>query len=242
MEHGFTWFSAIPLLNRLPEHIVTSLFVCALLIIAAVISRRQMAAASDTAIPDAGFTPRNLLEIYVEGFRSLVEGILGPQGRPYVSLYGSFFLFILVSNLLGLIPGFAPPTSNINVPAALGVTSFVMFNYFGLKAHGTGYLKHFLGPVWWLIPLMLPLELIDVCLRPITLTLRLTINMVADHLVLDVFTDLTKLIVPVIFLLLGTLVSVIQAFVFTLLSLVYVALAVGGHDDHAEEHGHAHAH
>jgi F-type H+-transporting ATPase subunit a len=95
--------------------------------------------------------------------------------------------------------------------------------------------------VWWLIPLMLPLELIDVCLRPITLTLRLTINMVADHLVLDVFTDLTKLIVPVIFLLLGTLVSVIQAFVFTLLSLVYVALAVGGHD-HEEEHGHAHAH
>jgi F-type H+-transporting ATPase subunit a len=165
----------------------------------------------------------------------LVEGILGPHGRPYVALYGSLFLFIVVSNLVGLIPGFSPPTSNINVPAALGVTSFVMFNYYGFAAHGGSYLKHFLGPVWWLIPLMLPLELIDVCLRPITLTLRLTINMVADHLVLDVFTDLTKLFIPVLFLALGTIVSVIQAFVFTLLSLVYVALAVGGHE---EEHAH----
>jgi F-type H+-transporting ATPase subunit a len=238
VEH-FTWFSAIPGLNRIPDHVVTSLFVCALLILCAIISKRQTAAAADATIPDDGITPRNLLEIYVEGFRSLVEGVLGPQGRPYVALYGTFFLFILVSNLLGLIPGFSPPTSNINVPAALGVTSFVLFNYFGFKAHGGGYLKHFLGPVWWLIPLMLPLELIDVCLRPITLTLRLTINMVADHLVLGVFTDLTKLVIPVVFLLLGTLVSVIQAFVFTLLSLVYVALAVGGHE---EEHEHAHAH
>lgn len=237
MEHGFTWFSAIPGLNRFPDHIVTALFVTGLLMLWAVIARRQVAAAPDAAVPDDGFTARNLLEIYVEGFRSLVEGILGPQGRPYVALYGSLFLFILVSNLLGLIPGFSPPTSNINVPAALGVTSFVMFNYYGWAAHGTSYLKHFLGPVWWLIPLMLPLELIDICLRPVTLTLRLTINMVADHMVLDVFTNLTKLIIPVIFLLLGTLVSVIQAFVFTLLSLVYVALAVGGHE---EEHAHAH--
>jgi F-type H+-transporting ATPase subunit a len=237
VEHSFSWFSAIPGLNRLPEHIVTALFVTGLLILWALVSKRQMAAAADPVVPDAVLTARNILEIYVEGFRSLVEGILGPQGRPYVALYGSFFLFILVSNLLGLVPGFIPPTSNINVPAALGVTSFVMFNYYGYAAHGSGYFKHFLGPVWWLIPLMLPLELIDVCLRPVTLTLRLTINMVADHMVLDVFTDLTKLIIPVAFLLLGTLVSVIQAFVFTLLSLVYVALAVGGH---AEEHAHSH--
>jgi F-type H+-transporting ATPase subunit a len=235
VEHGFTWFSAIPLLNRIPDHVVTALFVSALLIWWGLASRRQLAAAADAAVPDAGLSARNVLEIFVEGFRSLVEGILGPHGRPYVALYGSLFLFIVVSNLVGLIPGFSPPTSNINVPAALGVTSFVMFNYYGFAAHGGSYLKHFLGPVWWLIPLMLPLELIDVCLRPITLTLRLTINMVADHLVLDVFTDLTKLFIPVLFLALGTIVSVIQAFVFTLLSLVYVALAVGGHE---EEHAH----
>jgi F-type H+-transporting ATPase subunit a len=106
-----------------------------------------------------------------------------------------------------------------------------MYNYYGLRAHGGSYLKHFLGPVWWLAFLMLPLELIDNFLRPITLNLRLMMNMFADHLVLGIFTDLTKLVIPVVFLLLGTFVSVIQAVVFTLLSLVYVALAVGGHGE-----------
>jgi F-type H+-transporting ATPase subunit a len=175
------------------------------------------------------------LEIFVDLFASGVEGILGPKGRQYVPLYGTFFLFILTSNLLGLIPGVSPPTSNINVTLALGLTSFVMYNYYGFRAHGGSYLKHFLGPVWWLAFLMLPLELIDNFLRPITLNLRLMMNMFADHLVLGIFTDLTKLVVPVVFLLLGTFVSVIQAVVFTLLSLVYVALAVGGH---GEEHAH----
>jgi F-type H+-transporting ATPase subunit a len=234
MEH-FTWMSMIPGINLLPDHSATAGLVAALILGTAVIARRQLAAAPDAAIPDGRFTARNLMEIFVEQFTGLVEGIVGRDAQYYAPLYGALFLFILVCNLIGLIPGFTPPTSNPNTTLGLGITSFAMYNYYGFRAHGISYLKHFAGPIWWLIVLMLPLELIDNFLRPITLNLRLLMNMFADHLVLDIFTDLTRLLLPVAFYVLGAFVSVIQAFVFTILSLVYVALAVGGHD---EEHAH----
>lgn len=232
MEHGFTWVSLVPGLGALPGHTATAILVAGLLIFGALRARRALAAAPDAVVPDGTLTIRNAFEIYVEKFSELVEGVVGHHSERYVPFYATIFLFIVTCNLIALIPGFNPPTSNVNITLALGVTSFVMYNYYGFKAHGIGYLKHFVGPIWWLAVLMVPLEIIDNCLRPITLNLRLMMNMFADHLVLDIFTDLTKLIVPVVFLMLGTFVSVIQAFVFTLLSLVYVALAVGGHDEH----------
>jgi F-type H+-transporting ATPase subunit a len=230
-EHGFTWMSVIPGVNHLPEHTATAGLIAAGLLGAAFVARRQLAAATDPALPDATLTVRNAMEIFVESFTNLVEGVVGRDGKKYAPFYGALFLFILSSNLLGLVPGFAPPTANVNTTLGLGVLSFLVYNYYGFQAHGVGYLKHFIGPIWWLAFLMLPLELIDNFLRPITLNLRLLMNMFADHLVLDIFTDLTKLIVPVVFYALGTFVSVIQAFVFTLLSLVYVALATAGHGD-----------
>jgi F-type H+-transporting ATPase subunit a len=234
-EHGFTWMSIIPGLDLLPDHTATAGLIAGGILATAYIARRQLADAADAALPDGTFTARNIVEIFVEGFTSLVEGVVGKDARLYAPFYGALFLFILCCNLIGLLPGFVPPTSNANTTLGLGITSFVAFNYFGFRRHGAAYLKHFLGPIWWLVPLMLPLELIDVLLRPITLNLRLLMNMFADHLVLDIFTDLTRVIVPVVFYMLGTFVSIVQAFVFTLLSLVYVALAVGGHD---EEHAH----
>jgi F-type H+-transporting ATPase subunit a len=236
-QHGFTWMSVIPGLNELPDHTATAGLVAVVILGTAFIARRQLSAAADPAIPDGRMTARNLMEIFVENFTSLVEGVVGKNAERYAPFYGALFLFILLCNLIGLIPGFTPPTSNVNTTLGLGITSFIVYNYFGFRAHGIAYLKHFVGPIWWLVVLMLPLELIDNFLRPITLNLRLMMNMFADHLVLDIFTDLTRLIVPVVFYMLGTFVSVIQAFVFTLLSLVYVSLAVAGHD---EDHGHAH--
>jgi len=236
-EHGFTWMSVIPGLNELPDHTATAGVVAALLLGTAFVARRQLAAAADAAVPDGTLTARNLMEIFVEQFTALVEGVVGRDTNLYAPFYGALFLFILCCNLIGLLPGFTPPTSNVNTTLGLGITSFIVYNYFGFRAHGISYLKHFLGPIWWLIVLMLPLELIDNFLRPLTLNLRLLMNMFADHLVLDIFTDLTRVIVPVLFYMLGTFVSVIQAFVFTLLSLVYVSLATGGH---GEEHEHAH--
>jgi F-type H+-transporting ATPase subunit a len=230
-HHPFTWVSVIPGLSALPGHAATSLLVTAALMLAAYVAYRRLAAASDPAIPDGSLTLRNAAELLVEGVSGMADNVLGHRGRRYVHLYGSFFLFILCANLTGLVPGFSPPTSNFNVTLALGVLSFVAYNVYGFKEQGAGYLKHFVGPIWWLGILMVPLELIDNLVRPFSLSLRLFGNMTGDHVVLEIFTDLTKVIVPVVFYALGAFVSLVQAFVFTLLSLVYVSLAVE-HGDH----------
>src|SRR5207245_8895417 len=122
-------------------------------------------------------------------------------------------------------------TSMSIVTFVVGALSVIAYNYYGFHEKCAGYLKHFVGPIWWLGVLMVPLELIDNLVRPFSLSLRLFGNMTGDHVVLEIFTDLTKVVVPVVFYALGAFVSLIQAFVFTLLSLVYVSLAVG-HGDH----------
>ena len=114
----------------------------------------------------------------------------------------------------------------------MGICSFLIFNYYGLKVNGMDYIKHLMGPILALAPLIFLLELIGVLVRPVSLALRLFGNMSGDHLVLDIFIDLTYLFVPVIFYMLGTLVSVIQAFVFTLLSMIYIGLSVAHDEGH----------
>jgi F-type H+-transporting ATPase subunit a len=233
VEHPFTWVSVIPGLKLLQPHTATATLVIAGLLIWAYVARRQLRAAPDPVLPDATLTARNTLEIFVEWFLGFIEGIMGHKGRRYVPVYATFFLFILTANLTGLLPGFTPPTSDFNVTFALGVTSFFVYNYYGMRVKGVGYVKHFVGPIWWLAFLMLPLELIDNCVRPISLALRLFGNMTGDHLVLEIFTGLTKVGVPVIFYMLGAFVSLIQAFVFTILSIIYLSLALAEHEEGA---------
>jgi F-type H+-transporting ATPase subunit a len=236
VEQSFTWVSVIPGLDLLPAHTATATLVIVGLLAWAYAARRQLRAASDPVIPDGTLTLRNSLEIFVEWFVGFIEGILGHKGRQYAHMYATFFLFILMANLIGLVPGFAPPTSNFNITFALGVTSFLVYNYYGIRAKGIGYLKHFIGPIWWLAFLMVPLELIDNFVRPVSLALRLFGNMTGDHLVLEIFTDLTKVAIPVVFYALGAFVSLIQAFVFTILSIIYVALALEEHEEHVTPH------
>ncbi len=232
MEHHlFTWVSVIPGLSLLPGHISTSLIVAIVLILFALGANRQLKRAADVAIPDDSLTLRNAAELVTEAVTDMAKGVLGEKAEKYVHLYGSFFLFILVANLSGLLPGFSPPTSNFNVTLALGAMSFVAYNYYGFQEQGVGYLKHFVGPIWWLGILMVPLELIDNFVRPFSLGLRLFGNMTGDHVVLEIFTDLTKVVIPVVFYMLGAFVSLVQAFVFTLLSMVYVSLATA-HAEH----------
>ena len=237
MTH-FSWLSLVPGLNLLPDHTAMALVIAVVLLVLAAVARRQLAAAPDAVIPDGTLTVRNMLEIFVEKFTELVESVVGREGRRFVPVYGTFFLFILLSNLSGLLPGFSPPTSNFNVTLGLGLCSFVLFNLYGMRQHGVwGYVAHFFGPVIFVAPLMFFLEVVDVVIRPMTLGLRLMANMSADHIVLGIFTDLTKLVIPVAFYMLGSFVCVVQAFVFTLLSLVYVSLATGGHGEH-QQHAH----
>jgi len=229
MEHGFSWVGTIPGLAALPPHLATALLVMIGLTIFAFRVRAQLARTADPTVPDAGFSARNVAEVVTEMITNLAEGILGHDAPKYVPLFGSLFLFILVANLVGLIPGFTPPTDNFNITLALGAVSFVAYNVYGVRAHGIGYLKQFTGPLLVLSPLMIVVEAFSHLFRPASLAIRLYGNMFADHLLLGIFTDLTKLVVPVVFYVLGTFVSLVQALVFTLLTMVYVGLAIS-HD------------
>jgi F-type H+-transporting ATPase subunit a len=180
---------------------------------------------------------QNLLETIVGALEDFVVDIMGTEGRHYLSLIGSLFLFILVCNLQGLIPGFDSPTANINTTLALALVSFAATHYIGVKRHGIGYIKHFMGPMWGLAPLMFPIEVISHFARVMSLTFRLFGNMVAKHKLLLVLALLAPYIAPVPILGLGLLVAFVQAGVFTLLTMLYLsgsieAAHIGGEHEH----------
>jgi F-type H+-transporting ATPase subunit a len=193
------------------------------------IARRQLDTAPDPLIPAGRASARALFEFITAFIDDMAEGMMGHHGRESVPLLATLFTFILFANLIGLLPGFTPPTGNLGTTFGLGIVAFLAYNYLGFREHGVGYLKHFIGPVIWLAPLMAVVEVLSHVFRPVSLAIRLFGNMFADHLVLGIFTDLTKLLIPVAFYILGAFVSVLQAFVFTILSTVYIALAVA-HD------------
>jgi F-type H+-transporting ATPase subunit a len=221
----FTWFGDLPA----PEPVVTAGFVALLLIAFAVYVRPKLARTEAAITPERGFTARNFAETFVEAISGMAEGVIGHHYERYVPLLATFFIFILVSNLIGLVPGFAPPTADFNITFGLGVVAFFAYHAYGTREHGWKYVKQFLGPVVFLAPLMLVVELFSHMFRPVSLGIRLFANMFADHQVVEIFTDLTKVGVPVIFYVLGAFVGVVQAFVFTMLSAIYIALAIS-HD------------
>jgi F-type H+-transporting ATPase subunit a len=168
----------------------------------------------------------NLMEMAVGWLLSFMRGIMGDEARRFVPLVGATGLFILFCNLLGSVPGFDSPTANLNTTLACALVVFFATHYVGARTHGFAYFKHFLGPVWWLIPLMLPLEIISHLARVISLSLRLFGNIFGDHMVFATFLALVPLLVPVVFLGLGMFVAFIQAFVFMLLSTIYIGGAL----------------
>ncbi|MBI4640201.1 MAG: F0F1 ATP synthase subunit A [Candidatus Tectomicrobia bacterium] len=224
MEHPFTWFSIVPFLKNLPAHVASTLFVVALLTVISWLVNKVLKRSEEALVPRTGLV--NFIESIIEWLLNLMEGVIGHGAEKYLPLIGSIFLFILTSNLLGLIPGFSPPTIDVNTNAACAIVVLLSYNYYGFKENGIGYLKHFIGPVWWLFILYLPIELFSHMFRPITLSIRLFGNIFGDHSVLEIFTGLVPYGVPVFFLGLGLIVSVVQAFVFTLLSTIYIGLAV----------------
>jgi F-type H+-transporting ATPase subunit a len=230
MEHPFTWYSLLQSyfhpLDLLPEPNFNALVVMVVVLALAFCFRRAMANAQDPVVPDGGVSARNIMELLVELVVGLSDSIMGKKGREYVPLFGSVFIFILIANLLGLVPGFTPPTSYFFTNLALGIVVFIAYNYFGIREHKVHYFKQFMGPMLLLSPLFIVIELASHIFRPISLSIRLFGNMFGDHLVLEIFTNLTKLFIPVLFYVLGTLVSLIQAAVFTILSMIYVAMAI----------------
>lgn len=185
-------------------------------------------------VPDKGASVFGVFDLFVEMFAKYQDSILGAEGRKYLPFTATVFIFIFLCNLLGLVPGMPSPTTTVWVNVAMAIVVFVYFNYLGIKENGViGYLKHFCGPILVLAPLMFLIEILSVSLRVLTLNLRLYWNITADHIVVGIFTELTKVGVPVIFYALGTFVCFMQAFVFTTLTMVYILLAT-----QHEEEGH----
>jgi len=201
---------------NIPEHVTYTWLAMVILIGLSLAARFSLKKTAPT-----GF--QNFFEVIVGGLENFVEEIMGPEGKHYLTLIGSLFLFILVCNLLGLFPGFDSPTANINTTLALALVSFSATHYIGIRRHGIGYIKHFMGPMPLLAPLMFPIELISHLARVMSLTFRLFGNMVAKHKLLLVLALLAPYIAPVPILGLGVLVAFVQAGVFTLLTMLYLS-------------------
>ncbi|HSW61989.1 MAG TPA: F0F1 ATP synthase subunit A [Dissulfurispiraceae bacterium] len=175
---------------------------------------------------------QNVMEVFADFFKTTSENNIGHHyGEKFYPLLGTIFLYILTCNLFGLIPGFESPTSNINTTASMAIPIFLLYNFYGFKVHGVKYLKHFMGPIQSpaAIPFMIFmffLEVISHLVRPITLSVRLFGNMMAKHLLLIILGLLAPILIPTIILGLGTLISFIQAYVFMLLTTLYLAGAV----------------
>jgi len=169
---------------------------------------------------------QHVLEVVYEFISASAEETVGHDGHKYIAFFGTIFLFILLMNIAGLIPGIESPTMYTMVPFGMAVGVFIFYHSAGLKANGAGYIKQFIGPMIWLAPLMLVIELISHCARPLSLTVRLFANMFAGEQVYGTFIALTKIGVPVIFIALHLFVGVLQAYIFMLLAMIYVGGAV----------------
>lgn len=228
LEHA-QWTELLGVNNY--DHIVGSCIVVVLLV-AVSLKIKKHCSNNNALIPSEKFNITNFFEFLTLDFLlDLLTGIFGNEekARKYLPLLGGSFLFIFFSNLLGVFPGFYPATQNLNSTLACSLVIFLTYNYLGFKEHGVGYLKHFMGPVLYLAPLMIFIEVVSHLVRPASLSLRLFWNMFGDHLVLQIFSNLTPYIVPAIFIGLGVFVSFLQAFIFTILSSIYISLSTS-HD------------
>ena len=235
-----------------PDHVTYTWLAMAILIVIAFVASRRLE-----------LVPRglqNVMEVVLEQFLTMLDDVLGHDGRRYLPLIATLGLFILTANLMGLVPGFIAPTANLNTTAACAIIVFFTYHWIGIRKRGLGaYARHFMGPVVWLAPLMVPIELVSHCARPLSLSLRLFGNMTGGHILLGVFfflmgfdgmlgwalsgslggivlgapTALVMVVFTVGFLFpLKILVAFLQSFIFVMLSMLYIAGAV----EEAEHH------
>jgi F-type H+-transporting ATPase subunit a len=259
MPHGQSWLSFIPGYHELEEavqrlgpswvfngpvhmqHIAAILLTTLIVLLLSLRARRQLATAGDI-LPDARFSSRALVELLMDGVLTIMQFAM-----PYAAalrhfwIVGTLAFFILFSNLLGLVPGFVPPTENFNTTFACGSIVFIYYNYQAFRRLGLGHLAHMANPVgepwgWFLAPLFLPVEMISHCVRPVSLSVRLLCNIAGDHLVMGVFVGIFPLLLPLPFLALGLFVALIQVFIFILLSSVYIGEVEANVEHHLAAH------
>ena len=212
--HSFLFLDFI----HFPAHVTYTWLVLALLAVLSIVAVKGMKVYPNKV--------QNFMEVIVSAVKGLLLDTMGPHGMMFFPLIATLALFILTSNLIGLVPGFESPTANMNTNAAMALTVFFLTHIVGVKIHGFKYLKQFMGPVWWLTPLMLPIELVSHLSRPISLTMRLFGNIQGGHIVIWVLFALAPFLVPLPIIILKILISIIQTLVFCLLSMMYIAGAM----------------
>jgi F-type H+-transporting ATPase subunit a len=243
-------------LPLIPDHVTYSWVV--VIVLAAV----AFAASRNLLLVPRGL--QNFLEVVLEQFIAMIDDVIGPQGRAYLPLIATLGLYILLGNLMGLVPGLAGPTTNLNTTASCAIVVFFAYHWIGIRRQGVAtYLKHFMGPVPALAPLMVPIEIISHLARPLSLTLRLFGNMTGGHILLAIIFFLMGLdgligwalggsvagvivggiggLVMIVFTVgflypLKILVSFLQAFIFVMLTMLYIAAAIEEGEHHGSPH------
>ena len=230
--------------NAVPWYTVMFILACLVSLVLVWILRGR----GNDDVPEDG---QQILEVGLSSIRNLLTDLVGEHGMKYFPIIATFGVLILVSNLFGFIPGLLPPTASVNVTFALGLTSFVYYNYIGIKENGLfGHLRHFAGPVLLIAPLLFIIEIISNLVRPFSLGVRLFGNIFADEQVLfnisNLYAPYTLFVLPVFIMPLGLFVAFVQSFIFIFLSMMYIAeVSHAPHDDHGHaddgqaEHAHA---
>lgn len=222
--HPPTWMSFEP--------IVAAIFVAFVVLVLAFLARARLVKLDEAVIPDDKLSLRTFMEVFLGYFYDLAKSMMGPKrAKKYFPVIGTSAIFVFFANVMALIPGMPVATSNLNITLGCAIVVFVLFNFYGLKENGWSYIKHLAGPAWYLAPLVFVIEIISLCVRPITLAVRLMLNMSVDHLILSIFVSLVALVIPVPLMILGCLIVLIQTLVFTLLTTIYISLATE-HDHH----------
>jgi F-type H+-transporting ATPase subunit a len=251
MKYHFSWFQLIePAIHALEGmgashddaiRVVTSWGICIGLLLfgllgRAGLSKMQSAGGTKQFIPGKGLGIGAMWELYTGAILGMLAGTLGKEeSKRYFWLLGGLFIYIFISNLMSVVPGGLPPTDNINTNVAMSLVVLCVYVVEGVRCIGMHFFKHMMGPVWYLAPLIFSIEAAGVFLiRPLSLSLRLFGNINGDHTVFTEMLNLVPVVVPAIFLGLGIWVSFLQAFVFTLLSAIYIMLSV----DHGDDEGH----
>ena len=225
MEHPYLFFVKLFELIGLGHfahsypHIVYSWVVMIILIVLGFLASKSV-----SLVPTK---VQNLMEIIISALEEFTIDITGEEGRWLFPLLGTVFLYIFTCNIIGLIPGFYPPTASLNTTLSCALVVVIFTHVIGIKYHGVKYIKHFLGPVWWMVPLIFPIELIGHLARILSLSFRLMGNMMGHELVAGILFALAGLFfAPLPIMVLGIFVALVQAFVFYLLSVMYFTGAI----------------
>ena len=218
MGHDPSWHSFEP--------IIASGLVAVLLLLMGLFVRAKVSSPEQAVVPEERLTLRTFMEAFLGYFYELSKSIMDEErAKRYFPVIGAAACFVFFSNVMALIPGWPVATSNLNITMGAALVVFIVFNVYGLKVQGWDYIKHLAGPSPALMLLIFPIEVISLCVRPITLAVRLMLNMAVDHLILVVFLSLFPLLLPLPVMLLGCLIILIQTLVFALLTAAYIGLA-----------------